>query len=147
LDAIVRWTQGLQFVGNGKSEHGVLIDADPDVGGLDLAARPLELMVLALCGCTAMDVVSVLNKMRVHYTRFEVGAASERANEYPKIFKSIELVYQIWGDDIEEEKLVKAINLSMERYCPIANTLKKTVKLTYRYHINPKKALSTGGAS
>jgi len=137
LDAKVRWAGGLQFVGTGDSGHGVLVDSAPDVGGFDQAARPVELLLVSLCGCTGMDVVSILNKMRVAFDRFEVGAHGTRRQEHPKTFERIDLTYRIWGETIDEDKLVKAIDLSLERYCPVANTLKGVADVSYHFVINP----------
>jgi len=147
LDAVVRWTsQGLQGVGSGKSGHGVLLDADPSVHGRDQGARPVELFLISLCGCTGMDVVSILGKMRVAFEQLEVRATGQREDEHPKRFTAIELNYRIWGSTIDEEKLVKAIELSLDRYCPVANTLKQAVELTYRYEVNPETATKNGGS-
>jgi putative redox protein len=145
MDVVIRWNEGLQFKGNGSSGHEVVLDSSKDVGGLDQAARPVEMMLLSLCGCTGMDVVSVLNKMRVSYDRFEVGVSGQRETDYPKRFTALELNYHIWGSDIDEEKLLKAINLSLDRYCPIANTLKHALDLTFKYEINPENAMNMGG--
>lgn len=138
MDVCVRWeSTSLQGVGAGSSGHGVLIDsADPAVGGRAQAASPVELLLMSLCGCTGMDVVAILNKMRVDFTRVEVGAIGVREAEHPKRFTQITLVYRVWGA-VEEAKLTKAIELSLTRYCPVASTLKGSVELDHRYEINP----------
>lgn len=147
MDAVVRWTSGgLQCVGSGKSGHGVLLDADLAVNGRNQGARPVELFLISLCGCTGMDVVSILNKMRVAFERLEVRAQGQREPEHPKRFTAIELNYRIWGPAIDEEKLKKAIELSLERYCPVANTLKQAVELTHRYEVNPETITKNGGS-
>ncbi len=138
MDAKVRWAGGLQFVGDSDSGHGVLVDSTPDVGGFDQAARPVELLLVALCSCTGMDVVSILHKMRLSFERFEVGAHGTRREEHPKTFERIELVYRLWGEKIDTDKLTKAIDLSLERYCPVANTLKGVAEIAYRYELNPE---------
>ncbi len=139
MNAVVRWVDGLQFVGTGKSGHGVLIDTDRDVNGFDAAARPGELLLLSLGGCSGMDVVSILNRMQVAFDRFEVGLKAERRAEYPKSFEKIEMIYRIWGEEINATKLEKAIDLSMERYCMVAHTLNSQVQLSHRYEINPDR--------
>jgi len=145
MDVVVRWNEGLQFKGTGSSGHEVVADAACDLGGLDQAARPVELLLVSLCACTGMDVVSILNKMRVPFSRFEVGAVGKRREEYPKSFTDIEMVYRIWGPGVDEDKLRKAVDLSMDRYCTVSNTLKPAVNLTFRYEIDPEDDLTTGG--
>ncbi len=138
MDVLVRWeSNSLQGVGVGSSGHGVLIDsADPAAGGRAQAASPVELLLMSLCGCTGMDVVAILGKMRVGLERLEVGALGVREAEHPRRFTRITLVYRAWGA-VEEAKLTKAIELSLTRYCPVANTLKGSIELDYRFEINP----------
>ena len=137
MKAKVTLNEGMQFVGSAESGHAVLLDAAPEVGGTDTALRPMELILVSLGGCTGMDVVSILRKMRVEWERFEIQVVAERAPEHPKVFTKIHLIYRIWGDDIPEDKLKKAIDLSQERYCPVTAMLNKIAEITYRYEINP----------
>jgi len=137
MKARVTLNEGMQFVGSAESGHAVLLDAAPGVGGSDTAPRPMELLLISLGGCTGMDVVSILRKMRIEWDRFEVLLEAERAPEHPKVFTKIHLIYRIWGDDIPEDKLKKAIDLSQERYCPVTAMLNKIAEITYRYEINP----------
>ncbi len=134
--ATVRLVDGMQFVGISESGHAVVLDAVEDVGGHDTGARPTELLLIALGGCTGMDVVSILRKMQVTFTRFEMDVQGERAAEYPKYFTKIRVIYKIWGD-VPEEKLKKAIDLSLEKYCTVSNSLKPKAEVSYEYQINP----------
>jgi len=137
MKAKVTLSGGMQFVGSAESGHAVLMDAAPEVGGTDSAPRPMELLLIGLGGCTGMDVASILRKMRVGWERFEILLEAERATEHPKVFTKIHLVYRIWGDEIPEDKLKKAIDLSQERYCSVSAMLNKTAEITYGYEINP----------
>ncbi len=128
----------MQFVGIPNSGHAVLVDASEEVGGLDSAPRPTELLLIAQGGCTGMDVVSVLRKMKVDFSDFEMEVEGERTEEHPKFIKKIHIVYKIWGD-VPEDKLKKAIELSLEKYCSVANTLNGKAEITYSYEINPKR--------
>lgn len=83
-----------------------------------------------------MDVVSILRKMQVNFTRFEMEIQGERAPEYPKNFTKIQIVYKIWGD-VPEEKVKRAIDLSLEKYCSVSNSLKPKAEISYTYQINP----------
>ncbi len=134
--ATVRFVDGMQFVATSGSGHAVVMDTTEDVGGHDTGPRPMEMVLIALGGCTGMDVVSILRKMQVHFTRFEMDIQGERAPEHPKYFTTIKVIYKIWGD-VPEEKLKKAIDLSLEKYCSVSNSLKPKAEVSYEYQINP----------
>ncbi len=138
MKARVRFNEGMQFVGLPDSGHRVLMDTTSEVGGFDSAARPLELVLVSLGGCTGMDVVSLLRKMRAHFTDFETIIEAEQRKEHPKSLRKVSILYKVWGE-VSEENLTKAIQLSLEKYCPVANTLKPSVELEYEYLINPKE--------
>ena len=131
---IVRHEGGMRFVGQGKSGHAVPMDTVSEVGGRDSAARPIEILLCALGGCTGMDVVSILRKMRTEPTSLEVEIKDERATDYPKVITRLHLVYRVMGR-VPEENLKKAIELSLAKYCPVANTLAGVAKITSEYAI------------
>jgi len=139
--ATVRFVDGMQFVATSGSGHAVVMDTTEDVGGHDTGPRPMEMVLIALGGCTGMDVVSILRKMQVHFTRFEMEIHGERAQEHPKHFTTIQIVYKVWGD-VPEEKLKRAIELSLEKYCSVSNSLKPKVQVSYQYQINPNSPSS-----
>jgi putative redox protein len=127
---IVDHTGGMSFVGKGASGHDVHMDAGESAGGHDSAARPVEVLLCALGGCTGMDVVSVLRKMKTEAESLQIEIQDERAAEYPKVITKIHLIYKVEGD-VPEENLIKAIELSLAKYCPIANTLSGVSEITY----------------
>lgn len=132
--ARIKWVEGMQFVGRAPSGHAILMDTHEGVGGSDSAVHPAELSLVSLGGCTGMDVVFILRKMRVPFDHFEVEVHAEAAKEHPKVWTRIEIVYRIIGD-VPEDKLLKAINLSQERYCSISAMLGKTAEISFRYEI------------
>lgn len=134
--ATVRLVEGMQFVATSESGHAVVMDTTEDIGGHDTGPRPMELVLMALGGCTGMDVVSILRKMQVQFTRFEMKLEGERAAEHPKYFTKIRVLYRIWGD-VPEEKLKRAIDLSLEKYCSVSHSLKPKAEISYAYQINP----------
>ncbi|MCS7197914.1 MAG: OsmC family protein [Candidatus Bipolaricaulota bacterium] len=134
--ATVRLVEGMQFVATSESGHAVVMDTTEDIGGHDTGPRPMELVLMALGGCTGMDVVSILRKMQVQFTRFEMKVEGERAAEHPKYFTKIRVLYRIWGD-VPEEKLKRAIDLSLEKYCSVSHSLKPKAEISYAYQINP----------
>jgi putative redox protein len=129
-----RLVEGMQFVARGESGHALLMDSDPDVGGNDTACRPVEVLLCALSGCTGMDVISILRKMRTVPKHFSVEVEDERALEHPKVLTRIHFIYRFVGD-IPEANAKKAIELSMQRYCPITNMVNKTADVTWEYQI------------
>ena len=117
------------------SGHKIIIDADENVGGEDMGPRPKPLMLAALGGCTAMDVVSILRKMRVNFETVNVKVDGELTEEHPKHFYKIHITYEFKGKDLPLEKLEKAINLSQDRYCGVSYSYMKAMELTYEIKI------------
>ena len=135
----VKLADGLTLIGKGESGHWIVMDSTKEFGGNEAATKPIELLLISLAGCTAMDVISLLNKMRVEFQDLRVNVEAERKDEHPKVFTSIKLEYIVYGDDIDEEKLKKAIDKSQEKYCPISAMLKKSVPISYTYQVLPKE--------
>lgn len=134
----LRLNEGMQFVGTPESGHSVLLDSVEDVGGFDSAPHPVEMVLIGLGGCTGMDVVSLLSKMREDFEAFEILIDAERATEHPKVIQETNLKYRVWGD-VSEDNFQKAIDLSLDKYCSVANTLKPNVNIEYEYEINPDR--------
>lgn len=134
--ALVSWTGGMAFTGKTGSGHDVVMDARPDVGGQDLGPRPTELLLIALGGCTGMDVVSVLTKMRVEFDRFEMAIEADSATEHPKLFTDFRMVYRLWGPEGIEDKFRKAVELSQTKYCSVSALFKKGSQVSYRLELN-----------
>jgi len=139
--AHVKWTGGMQFVGRADSGHAVVMDAGVDNGGEDSAARPGELPLLSLGGCTGIDVAIILNKMKVTFEAIDIQIEADPVDEHPKVFKEIRVKYIIHGD-VPEKKLQKAIKLSHEKYCSVGAMLGATAKMSYEYEIIPPSAIS-----
>ena len=133
---VVRYEGGMKFVGQGRSGHPVTMDAAPEVGGADSAARPIEVLLCSLGACTGMDVISILRKMRSEPTALEIQVEDERETEPPKAINKVHLVYRVKGR-VPEANLRKAIELSLSTYCPIANSLSGVAKITTEYVIEP----------
>ncbi len=111
--------------------HPITIDAGVAVGGEDKGPRPKPLLLYSLAGCTGMDVVSLLKKMRVGYDDFKIRVDAELTEEHPKYYHKIHLVYQFSGEDIDKKKVEKAVGLSQDRYCGVSFMLKKAADLSY----------------
>lgn len=111
--------------------HKLKVDALPVVGGNDSGVRPKTLMLVSLGGCTAMDVVSILKKMRVELTGFNVGVEANVTEEHPKHYDDMKIIYEFSGNNLDEAKLKKAIDLSMERYCGVSVVYRKAMSVNY----------------
>lgn len=124
------WDGGMKFHSliNG---HTVIVDADETVGGSDQGPRPKPLMLVALAGCTGMDVVSLLKKMKVNYDSLQINIMAELTEEHPKIFKNVHIVYEFSGQDIDKDKVKKAVDLSQEKYCGVSAMFRHFARLTY----------------
>jgi len=119
--------------------HKFVIDAVEKVGGEDKGPRPKPLMLAALGGCTAMDVVSILRKMRVSFKTINVKVDGELTKEHPVHFSKMHIIYEFTGDNLPEEKLEKAVNLSQDRYCGVSFSYRKAMEITHEIKINGTK--------
>ena len=130
MQATVKWSGQMQFAGTGNSGHSVLMDGDTKAGN-----SPMELVLIALCGCTAYDVVSILQKKRESFTAVEVIAEAEKAPDPPRVFRDIKLQYRIAGN-VARKAVEDAVRLSEEKYCSVAAMLNKTARITYEIHLD-----------
>ena len=124
------WTGAMKFDAVARSGHALLIDGDSKV-----ASSPMELVLEALCACTAVDVVSILQKKREPFTAVEVRASAEKAAEPPRVFTAIEVVYRVAGK-VSRRAVEHAVQLSEEKYCSVAAMLNKAAKITYRIELD-----------
>lgn len=138
--AIVRQIQGITFAGRSGSNHWVVMDGPPELGGSDAGTRPKELILLALGGCTGSDVVSILQKKRVRLGGFEVRLTAEQADGHPQVFTQIHVEYVFHGKNIRPQDVERAIELSETKYCPVAAMLRGRVAITHSYRIEPAAA-------
>ncbi len=125
-----------KWLGNMKfdslvDEHHVVIDALPESGGENSGPRPKQLMLTALAGCTAMDVVSILKKMKITPDEFQVKINAHLTDEHPNHYDALHLIYEFKGKDLPLEKIQQAIRLSQEKYCGVSFMYKKIMNLTY----------------
>ncbi len=135
MEARAVWQQRMTFTGVANSGFPLTIGTDPAVGGDNDGVRPMELVAIGLAGCTAMDVISLLNKKRQEVTAFEVQVHADRAPEFPKVFTKAVIEYFITGHNLEEAAVVRAIELSAIRYCPAQAMLAQVFPIEHKYHI------------
>ena len=124
-----KWLNNMAF----ESEingHKIILDAGPAVGGENLGPRPKLLMLTALGGCTAMDVISILKKMQVEVEKFQVIVEGDLTEEFPKHFTKMHVIYEFTGKNLPLDKLQKAVSLSEEKYCGVSAVYKKAMEMT-----------------
>jgi putative redox protein len=123
--ATVIWTDKERYIGEATSHHALVMDT----GTEKTANSPMELVLIALCGCTASDVVGILRKKRETFTSLEVSAKGERASGYPAVYTEIKLTYRV-GGKVSRKAMEDAVRLSKEKYCSVSAMLEKTAKIT-----------------
>ena len=126
IEASLNWSDQERFIGQASSRHAIVVDA----GKEKTANSPMELVLIALCGCTASDVVGILRKKREPFTALEVHAKGERAADYPAVYTEIHLTYIVRGQ-VSKKAMEDAVHLSKEKYCSVSAMLGKTAKITY----------------
>ncbi len=126
VEAQVQWAGDQRFIGAASSGHAIVVDA----GDLKSGNGPMELVLIGLCACTAVDVVGILRKKREPFTSLEVRAQAERAPEPPSVYTSIKLIYRV-GGQVNHKSAEDAVRLSETKYCSVAAMLSKTAQITY----------------
>lgn len=127
----VRWVSERQFVGEDENHHAVVLSGDDPAKGV----RPSQMLLIALSACSGYDVVEILEKKRKTLSHFEVTAAGEHAPDAPYAFQTIHLKYRLGGKDLTEKAVTQAIELSQEKYCSVAATIRGVAKITYEFEI------------
>jgi len=126
IEATAKWSDEERYVGSASSRHSVVMDTAAE----KTASTPMELVLIALCGCTASDVVGILRKKREPFTGLEVRARAERADGYPAVYTSIHLTYVVRGE-VNKKSMEDAVHLSKDKYCSVSAMLAKTATITY----------------
>ena len=126
ISAKVLWTDNERYVAEATSRHAIVMDTAKE----KTANTPMELVLIALCGCTASDVVGILRKKREPFTRLEVSAQGERAESYAAVYNEIKLTYRV-GGKVSRKAMEDAVRLSKEKYCSVSAMLEKTAKITF----------------
>jgi putative redox protein len=135
MKARVQWLDGRAFVGESGSGHAVVMDGAPDSGGRNIGVRPMEMLLLGLGGCTAFDVVMILERMREKVTALDVALEAERASEDPKVFTHVKIIYKLTGRGLKPANVERAINLSAEKYCSASIMFGKTATIEHAFEI------------
>jgi putative redox protein len=127
--------KAMRFRARTNSGTELLLDASPAVGGEGAGPTPMELVLVALAGCTGMDVISILRKMRQDVTGYEVQVQAERADEHPRVYTAITVEHIVRGRDLNEANVARAVELSATRYCPVSAMLGASAQVTHAYRV------------
>ncbi len=135
MKARIKWLDNMSFVGETGSGHSIVMDGAPDSGGRNLAARPMEMVLVGMGGCTAFDVVMILKKARQPISDCIVEISAERAEDIPKVFTKIHAHYIVKGKGLSEKQVEKAVHLTAEKYCSVSIMLAATAEVTHDFEI------------
>lgn len=135
MECKVRWFSGMSFIAETGSGHLLAMDGAPEAGGRNLAPRPMEAVLAGTGGCTAFDVVMILQRSRQDITGCEVSLTAERAATDPKVFTSIHMHFIVTGKGLKPDVVARAIKLSAEKYCSASIMLGKTATITHDWEI------------
>ena len=137
MQARIKWAENAAFIGESGSGHALVIDGPPDIGGRNLGPRPMELMLLSVGSCSAVDVVHILKKARQAVTDCVVEVKGERAETDPKVFTAIHLHFIVTGRGLTENHVKRAVELSADKYCSASIMLMNGgVKVSHDYEIH-----------
>ena len=135
MNISVKWIDGMLMVGKSDSGHAIVMDGPPEIGGENLGVRPMEMLLLGMTGCTVIDVISTLKKMREDVVDCQTQVSADRSEEYPKVFTNIHVHFVLRGKQLNPSKIDKAIKLSAEKYCSASIMIGKTAIITHDYKI------------
>ncbi len=134
----MQWTGGMTFDAE-VSGHHIIMDADSEWGGKNAGPRPKPLILAALSGCSGMDVVSILEKMRVENYKFRVDVDADSTTDHPIVYHTIRVHFHFYGENLPSDKIIKAVGLSTERYCGVYAMLKKAANIIVKTYINDQE--------
>ena len=135
MKATVKWLDHMSFVGESGSGHSVVMDGPPDDGGRNMGIRPMEMVLLGMGGCTAFDLVLILQRQRQAISDCQVELLAERAAKVPKVFTKIHVHYIVSGKDLDEIKIARAVKMTAEKYCSVSIMLSTSVEISHDFEI------------
>ncbi len=131
-----RLNDAVHFVATNEEGNSIHMDGSAKIGGEGKGVRPMETVLMAIAGCSSIDIVMILKKMRQNLEDIEVEVNGEKVETIPQVFKTIHIKYILTGN-LKEEKVAEAVRLSMEKYCSVSKMIEKAAEITYEYEIKP----------
>jgi putative redox protein len=138
MESMLKWTGNMAFSEMTASGHEIILDAAEEIGGQNTGPRPMEILLSAVAGCTGIDIISILKKMRLEPMSFHMEIKGDRADEHPKRFTNIHVHYVLEGE-LPEDKVVRAIQLSKDKYCSVSHSLNAAITVSYSINGNKGK--------
>ncbi|MFW5955042.1 MAG: OsmC family protein [Guyparkeria sp.] len=136
MKARVKWVDGMAFMAEADSGHAIVMDGAPEIGGRNAGPRPMEMVLMGLGGCTAIDVMMILGKQRQPVEDCWIELSAERADvKAPKVFTTIHTRYVVVGKGLDPAKVERAVNLSAEKYCSVSAMLRDSVELSHDFEV------------
>jgi len=135
MEARVKWVENAEFIAETGSGHSLVIDGPAEIGGRNLGPRPMEMMLVSVGSCSAVDIVHILKKARQPVTGCEVAVSGERAATDPKVFTKIHLQFTVSGKGLSENQVKRAVQLSAEKYCSASIMLQQACPVTHGYEL------------
>lgn len=135
MKARIKWVENACLLGESESGHALVMDGSPEFGGRNLGIRPMELMLIGLGGCTALDVINILKKSRQQVTDCVIEVDGERHDDHPKVYTRIHVHFIVTGHHLKDVHVKRAVDLSAEKYCSVSAMLGKTATITHDYEI------------
>ncbi len=140
--AVVRQVKGISLAAKADSNHWVLMDGAETFGGSNAGSTPKELLLMALGGCTAMDIIPIMTKKRVPFTGVEIRLTAAMREEHPQVFTSVHIEYLVFGTDLNRADVERAVELSRTKYCSLSAMLSPAMQITHSIRIEPAAASS-----
>ena len=137
--AVVKRVAGITLLGKSDSNHWVVMDSGEASGGSRAGSTPKELLMMALAGCTAMDVIPILTKKKVPFEDFEIRVTGNTREEHPQVFTNLHIEYIVYGSNIDQKDVERAIELSTTKYCAVSAMLRPGVEITHSYVVKPAR--------
>ena len=131
----VVWKEKMHLTGTASSGHIIQLDSSEQGGGQNLGFRPMEMVAMGVAGCSSMDVISILRKLRVDFNGYEVEVAVTSATEYPKVFTDMHFTYRVTGHNVQKEDVEKAVDLSETKYCQGIAMMSKSAKISHTIEV------------
>ncbi len=135
MRARIKWLDHMSFAAESESGHTVVMDSSPEFGGRNLAPRPMEMVLMGMGGCTAIDVMAMLHKSRQEISDCQIELDAERADAVPAVFTRIHVHFKVFGKKLSEKHVERAVSLSAEKYCSVSKMLESTVEISHSHEI------------
>ena len=135
------WLGNMKFESTNPSGHNVIIDADPEMGGEGAGYRPKALMLSGLAGCSGLDVASLIKKMKLPVEDFKIDIEANLTDEHPKYYDAVTMSFHFYGSELNEKKLQKTVDLSVEKYCGVMEMFRQFAKMTIETHFHHNESL------